>query len=145
MALTPQRTLRERILLTLVAQPAGRATRAEALDAMDSSFSTQWTADDLQSPNERPWESKWRNRASYERANMVRDGLLGSQAPGVWMLTEAGRAAAEALSSDMARLRAQRAGGRRQQAGTRAIVRTSRLRRSEAAASTPRVPGADSG
>jgi len=75
-------------------QDKGALTRASVLDALDNEFGKQWTVEDLQTPASRPFETKWRNRASYERADMVRDGLLQDRADGTWALTEAGRSAA---------------------------------------------------
>jgi hypothetical protein len=54
---------------------------------MERRFGSQLTADDRLSPDSRPSEAKWRNRASYERIRMVRDGTLSSAADGYWELT----------------------------------------------------------
>jgi hypothetical protein len=104
-ALTPQATLRDRILLILHSLNNGTGTRADVLETMEAAFSSEWTAEDVQPQNKRPWETKWRNRASYERADMVRDGLLSERADGYWSLTPVGQQAAAALVSSAASAR----------------------------------------
>lgn len=97
MALTSRSEHRHRILQTLSAQPAARAERSRVLSDMGSRFGELWSNEDLESPRTRPFEKKWENRASFERAEMVRDGLLSERADGVWELTKTGQSAAEAL------------------------------------------------
>src|SRR3954453_2847459 len=89
--LTPQHVLRERLLVTLAAYEGASATRADVLTAMDAAFGAAWTPEDLQAPASKPWETMWRNRASFERADMVRDGLLANESAGTWSLADAGR------------------------------------------------------
>lgn len=90
MSATAAHEPRLRILAVLRDSPAGRLGRAEVLRALDAAHFEQWTAEDLQSPRTRPFERKWQNDASYERAAMVRDGLVTPAANGYWTLTEAG-------------------------------------------------------
>jgi hypothetical protein len=94
MALTPQHVLRTRILEVLTIVPRGSMRRAELLRALDARYGTTWSVEDLQAPASRPFERKWQNNASFERANMVRDGLLSDAANGYWTLTAAGYRAA---------------------------------------------------
>ena len=58
MALTPQTVLRERILVTLAGLPGGSASRADTLKALDHAYSAEWTPEDLQAPDSRPWEGE---------------------------------------------------------------------------------------
>jgi Mrr N-terminal domain len=101
MALTPARILRERILRTLSAGHLNGRSRAEILRALDETYHQEWSTEDLATPRTRPFEPKWANRASYERARMVREGLLTGDANGSWTLTEAGRRAAGTLDWDL--------------------------------------------
>lgn len=95
MTLTPQHILRQRILTVLGEFEGNRASRAQVLEALGARFSDLWTEEDRESPQQRPFEAKWRNRASFERADMVRAGLLEAKAGrGVWMLSQDGRRAA---------------------------------------------------
>ncbi len=98
MALTPQPRLREMILLVLRDSPAQRRSRGSVLDQLDHRWGRYWTSDDLSTPRSRPFETKWRNRASYERAKMVREGLLVGDADGSWQLSAAGLRAAERIN-----------------------------------------------
>lgn len=91
MALTPQQVLRTRILRVLDDFEGGSAPRRTVLAEMDRRFGSSWTPEDRSSPPSRPFEQKWRNRASFERANMVREGLLAAHASGLWTLTDEGR------------------------------------------------------
>ena len=86
MALTEQSVLRDRIIAVLMTVPSHAAKRADVVEMMDTSYSNTWTPDDLDSPKTRPFESNWRNRASFERARMVRDGVLLPSADGNWAL-----------------------------------------------------------
>lgn len=106
MALTSQSILRDRILMTLDSIEGARATRAETLAAVGEAFATVWTSADLEPPKSRPWDTKGQNRASFERADMVHDGLLVDRADGTWALTTAGRQAANALVLGAAKARA---------------------------------------
>lgn len=85
MALTPQAILREYILEAL-SQVGGSADRSDVLNRMNSAHSGDWTPEDLEAPNSRPFEKSWQNRASWERNSMVRAGLLQSRGDGVWAL-----------------------------------------------------------
>lgn len=95
MTLTSQQTLRKRILRVLRDINQGSAPRKVVLEEMDRRFGLLWTQEDRLSPKSRPFEQKWMNRSSYERANMVREGLLTDAADGVWALTSQGRCVAE--------------------------------------------------
>lgn len=94
MAATPAHVLRGWILGVLRDSPKGALRRADVLRALDAAHALDWTAEDMQSPRTRPFERKWQNNASYERASMVRDGLLTPAANGYWTLTDAGWRAA---------------------------------------------------
>lgn len=64
----------------------GRAARRDVLDAMESLFSDRLTPEDVEPVESRPFEVKWRNRTSWERDRMVKEGVL---IPGVseWALS----------------------------------------------------------
>ncbi|WP_429461954.1 winged helix-turn-helix domain-containing protein [Microbacterium sp. ZKA21] len=82
------------ILLTLAESADGEMTRADTLDAINRTWKAHWSEEDLTPPRTRPHEPNWRNRASYERARMIREGLLDDRADGTWSLTAQGYAAA---------------------------------------------------
>ena len=92
MALMPQRVLKSPMVLR--DQDKGALTRAAVLAALGNEFGEQWTVGDLLTPERLPFETKWRDRASCERADMVRDGQLQDRAYGMWALIEAGCPAA---------------------------------------------------
>jgi len=85
MALTPQRRLRE-VMLTVLEQMGGRGQRMDVLKRMAGVLEGELTSEDQESPATRPHEEKWQNRASYERAALVREGILESRSDGVWSL-----------------------------------------------------------
>jgi Mrr restriction endonuclease-like protein len=89
--LTPQSDLRD-LLVVALGSLGGKARRRDVLDEMNRLFSGVLTAADRESPRTHPNEEKWRNRASYERADMVREGLLVNRADGIWELASRGRA-----------------------------------------------------
>ncbi|MEU8153135.1 winged helix-turn-helix domain-containing protein [Micromonospora sp. NPDC048986] len=92
MALTPQSQLRLWLIQTL-GDLGGSAERRLALRAMAKAFQDQFTDDDWRSPPKRPFESNWENRTSFERGEMVREGLLlpmQKAGRGRWALTERG-------------------------------------------------------
>jgi uncharacterized protein DUF3883 len=97
MALTPQRELRRWILAVLLDEPGGGARRAGVLEVIWQRFGPRLTVDDRHAPQTRPFEENWQNRASYERAAMVREGLLASRNDGVWELSPSGMDAAAAV------------------------------------------------
>ncbi|GAB7190950.1 hypothetical protein NUM3379_16570 [Kineococcus sp. NUM-3379] len=99
MALTSHATLRDRLLVTLYKRIGGAGPRSEVLQDLDDLYGATWTADDKGPQNSRPWETKWQNRVSFERADMVRDGLLTNRADGIWELAGPGSQAAMALLS----------------------------------------------
>ena len=98
MDLTPHNQLQQWLILAL-GQMGGSASRAEALARIQATFGLHFTADDLDSPPSRPFETKWRNRVSWQRDRMVKDGLLlpfeGYGTP--WRLSDDGRREYEAL------------------------------------------------
>lgn len=89
--LTPQGDYRDPIIQVL-GRAGGSASKAAVLQGVASLMAGRFTEADLECPASRPNEENWRNRASFERADMVRDGLLRQDSPrGIWALTERGR------------------------------------------------------
>lgn len=86
--LTQRQTHRQRILTVLSRERSGSLRRAQALRRLAEDFS--WSDEDQELRETRPWETKWENRASFERAQMVRDGLLEDDEYGQWTLSSAG-------------------------------------------------------
>jgi hypothetical protein len=66
---------------------------------MGQRFGPRLTAEDRDAPQTRPFEENWQNRASYERAAMVREGLLAGRRDGVWELSPSGTGAAAAVQA----------------------------------------------
>jgi hypothetical protein len=66
---------------------------------MDRLFGSRFTAEDRQLRTSRPSEEAWRNRASYERADMVRERLLVNRRDGIWELDRLGKDHLDQLSS----------------------------------------------
>jgi 5-methylcytosine-specific restriction protein A len=98
MAATPQSRLRQLILRALLDFDEYGGRRADVLAAIEG-MGFEWTAEDVMSPHSRPFESRWRNSASYEFADMRREGLaVPDWGDGVWALTRAGVRAAESLA-----------------------------------------------
>jgi hypothetical protein len=95
--LTPQPTLRDLIVLAL-GRLGGTARRADILAEMGRLFGGAFTAEDHEPVHTRQFEESWRNRASFERANMVRDRLLVNRADGIWQLERLGREYLASLS-----------------------------------------------
>lgn len=95
--MTQQTVLRQRILLALLNFDGYKARRKDLLAELDRRYQIQWTPEDRQPPFSRPSETNWENRASFERANMVRDGLLQPSSNGFWALSSAGVLAAQQL------------------------------------------------
>lgn len=91
MHLTSHSQLQQWLIVSL-GDMGGAASRAAALDRIEATFGRELTADDTDSPPSRPFETKWRNRVSWQRDKMVKNGLLqpfaGSGTP--WALTDAG-------------------------------------------------------
>lgn len=85
MALTPQSRLRE-VLLEVLQQAGGQLPRVDALQRMASALNGELTGDDLEPVPSRPQEANWQNRASFERAAMIRQGLLAARDDGIWSL-----------------------------------------------------------
>lgn len=98
MALTSHAELRRRLLIVL-ARAGGKLPRSEALDGMAARWDDSWTSDDLKPQASRPWETKWRNRSSFERDRMVKSGLLVHHTDGTWELTPEGWSAAHSAVS----------------------------------------------
>ncbi len=92
MALTPHAVLRTR-LIDHLASVGGSQDRAEILEALASQYADLWTIEDQLPQNTRQFESKWRNRVSFERQRMVDEGLLEARSDGIWKLTAAGSVA----------------------------------------------------
>lgn len=88
LGLTPRQTHRERILSVLSEEPNGSLRRADALRRLAVAFA--WSGEDEKPRETRPWETKWENRASFERAEMFRAGLLEDDEYGQWTLSPAG-------------------------------------------------------
>lgn len=97
MPYTPRSTLRDLIVLAL-GRLGGTATRADVLAEMDRLFGGAFTTEDYKPVHTRQFEESWRNRASFERANMVRERLLVSRADGIWQLDRLGREHLDNLS-----------------------------------------------
>jgi hypothetical protein len=95
--LTPQSTLRDLIVLAL-GRLGGAARRADVLAEMDRLFGGAFTAEDRGPVPTRQFEESWCNRASFERADMVRDRLLVDRADGIWELDLLGRERLDRLS-----------------------------------------------
>lgn len=98
MNLTPHTQLQQWLIVVL-GRVGGTASRAEALAAIEAAFGSSFSADDFDFPPSRPFETKWRNRVSWQRDRMVKDGLLhpfeGYGTP--WKLTDAGWREYEAI------------------------------------------------
>lgn len=91
MRLTPHSELRRWLVLAL-GDLEGSASRQVVLATIASRFGNLFTDDDRESPKSRPDEPKWANRVSWERADMVEEGLLAPYlGPGTpWSLTDEG-------------------------------------------------------
>ncbi|UBQ03690.1 HNH endonuclease [Curtobacterium sp. TXMA1] len=87
MPLTSHSTLRDR-LLTYLTGIGGSSTRAQALDALESLYAGQWTEEDNSPQNTRQFETKWRNRVSFERQRLVERGVLQARSDGIWALAD---------------------------------------------------------
>ncbi|MFJ4220796.1 HNH endonuclease [Curtobacterium luteum] len=87
MTLTSDATLRDR-LLTYLAGVGGSATRATALDALETLYAGQWTEEDRSPQDTRPFATKWRNRVSLERPRLVERGLLQARSDDIWALVD---------------------------------------------------------
>ncbi|PVE94112.1 HNH endonuclease [Microbacterium sp. TPD7012] len=97
MPLTSHAALRTRLLLQLVAA-GGSARRRDVLDAFEEAYGHLWSDDDLLPQTTRQFETKWRNRTSFERQRMVEQGLLEARADGIWALTKEGWSVSEGLN-----------------------------------------------
>jgi Mrr restriction endonuclease-like protein len=91
MPLTPHAQLQQWLVLVL-GDASGSASRADALNRIENRFASALSDDDVEPVSSRPWEAKWRNRVSWQRDRMVKNGLLHPYAgPGTpWSLTEVG-------------------------------------------------------
>jgi hypothetical protein len=101
MPLTPHAQLQQWLLLVL-GGAGGSASRAEALTMIEARFGPAFSGDDVQAVPSRPFEAKWRNRVSWQRDRMVKQGLLHPYAgPGTpWSLTEAGWSLHQELATE---------------------------------------------
>jgi 5-methylcytosine-specific restriction endonuclease McrA len=86
MAMTPRSELRKGIIAALN-ELGGSATRPDVLARLEENMRTRFTPEDYEAVKTRPFEQKWANRASYERADMVAEGLLTDRNDGVWELS----------------------------------------------------------
>lgn len=98
--LTGKTLLRSWILLSLL-ELGGEGSRGEVLDHIEARFGDLLSQGDLTPVTSRPHEVKWRNNASWEKANLIREGLVEaySKRNDPWKLTEAGRVLAEELNN----------------------------------------------
>jgi hypothetical protein len=88
--LTPQGEYRD-LIIEILGRAGGSADRQTVLQGIANQMRGRFLPGDLDSPRTRPQEAKWQNRASYERAAMVRERLLRADSPnGVWALTNDG-------------------------------------------------------
>lgn len=93
----PQSEYREPILEAL-AEMGGRGTREEVLQRVEERMQHRFTPADEQSLPVSP-ELRWKKSASWERMQMVDDGLLRDDSPrGVWELSDRGWEEARKLS-----------------------------------------------
>ncbi|WP_374114788.1 winged helix-turn-helix domain-containing protein [Pseudarthrobacter sp. R1] len=100
MTLTSQETLKARILLILHSSENGSLRRSEVLMRLRAAYKDRWTAEDEMAPKSRPFETNWANRASFARADLVRDGLLRERTSGTWALTDRGWTEASLLAEE---------------------------------------------
>jgi len=83
------------LIYEVLTEKGGSATRHEVLEWMGAKLEGKLTDADLQ--RTQTGEFKWENRASWERQNMVIEGLLKNDSPhGVWELSEKGLTEAQA-------------------------------------------------
>ena len=69
----------------------GAATRDAVLNKVEHKLKSQLTARDLEKLRS-CGDLRWRNRASFQRKNMIREGLLQGNSPySVWEMTPRGR------------------------------------------------------
>lgn len=103
MPLTPHAQLQQWLVLVL-GDTGGSASRAEALTLIEARFGPVLSGDDVEAVPSRPFEAKWRNRVSWQRNRMVKQGLLQPYAgPGTpWSLTNAGWALHQELAAENA-------------------------------------------
>ncbi len=87
MALTPQSRLRE-VIVEVLESSNGDGVRSNILQRMAIIMNDESTAEDLGRVRTRPHEAKWQNRASYERAPTICEGLLQRCDDRVWALVE---------------------------------------------------------
>jgi hypothetical protein len=95
--LTPKSDLRDLLVLAL-GRLGGKGRRSDVLAEMERLFGSAFTAEDREPVATRPFEESWRNRASFERADMVRDRLLVNRRDGIWELDRFGRDHLDILS-----------------------------------------------
>ena len=95
--LTPQSDLRDLLVLAL-GRLGGEGRRSDVLAEMDRLFGGDFTVEDREPVPTRLFEESWRNRASFEPANMVRDRLLVNRRDGIWELDRLGKDQLDRLS-----------------------------------------------
>ena len=88
---TPEEEFRLPILQALV-EMGGSASVNKILERVESLMSHQLNTYDRQVLPSDPTIPRWRNTAQWERATMVREGLISPDSPrGVWEITDRGK------------------------------------------------------
>lgn len=83
-------------ILAALMRLGGSGRVGEVLRIVEEILSDQLNVYDYQTLPSDPNSVRWKNTASWERHNMVQDGLLASDSPrGVWEITSAGEEALE--------------------------------------------------
>jgi len=94
--LTPHPVLRD-VLYKVLIEKGGSAQRRDVLEEFGRILAGRFTQADLVTTQ--TGEMKWENRVSWERQNMVIEGLLRNDSPyGVWALSEKGYAEARSAA-----------------------------------------------
>lgn len=92
---TPQKAYRIPILEALC-ELDGAARRKDVLSAVFNIMKERLRPEDKEKvPSSRA--IRWENLASFERKEMVQEGLLADNTPGIWQITNAGRAYLERM------------------------------------------------
>lgn len=88
---TPEDEFRIPILQSLI-ELGGSASVNDVLDKVESLMSRKLNAYDRLTLPSDPTIQRWRNTAQWERAAMVKEGLLSSTSPrGIWEITDRGK------------------------------------------------------
>ncbi len=93
----PASTLLDLVVLA-IGRLGGAVRRSDLLAEVDRLFGGAFTAEDREPVRTRQYEESWRNRASCQRANVVRERLLVNRADGIWELAQLGRNHLDAIS-----------------------------------------------